>query len=145
MSVILSDTALDPWAEVGRHQAAAGFAGSGFGATAVFVGTMRDFNQDDEVSELFLEHYPGMTEAVLESICREALGRWPVLDILVAHRYGRLLPGDPIVVVAVWSAHRRAALEACREVLEALKSRAPFWKRETVAAGMRWVERNTVG
>jgi molybdopterin synthase catalytic subunit len=145
MGIILTGRALDPWVEIQRHQAASDSCAGAFGATTAFVGTMRDFNDGAEVGELFLEHYPGMTEAVLETIRGEALRRWPVLDILVVHRYGSLLPGEPIVVVAVWSAHRAAAFAACRDVLEALKSRAPFWKRETSGAAVRWVEHNTAG
>nr|WP_231940954.1 molybdenum cofactor biosynthesis protein MoaE [Acidihalobacter aeolianus] len=116
------------------------------GATAVFVGSMRDFNVGDDVSEMFLEHYPGMTERELGLIVAEAEARWPLLDCLVVHRVGRLLPGEPIVLTAAWSAHRAAAFEACRHLMEALKHRAPFWKRETLADGSsRWVEQNTPG
>nr|WP_145930895.1 molybdenum cofactor biosynthesis protein MoaE [Acidihalobacter prosperus] len=116
------------------------------GATAAFVGTMRDFNVGDGVSELFLEHYPGMTERELGLIVGEAEVRWPLVDTLVIHRVGRLLPGEPIVLTAAWSAHRAAAFEACRHLMEALKQRAPFWKRETLGDGRsRWVEQNTPG
>ena len=106
---------------------------------------MRDFNEGDEVQGMFLEHYPGMTEKALQAIAEQASERWALLDVLIVHRVGELLPGEPIVLVAVWSAHRKAAFEACREVMETLKSCAPFWKREQLAEGQRWVEKNTTG
>jgi molybdopterin synthase catalytic subunit len=97
------------------------------------------------VQGLFLEHYPGMTEACLENISREAARRWNLIDVLIVHRVGELRPGEPIVLVAVWSAHRKAAFEASRYVMEELKSRAPLWKKEQLAGGSRWVEKNTPG
>ena len=81
----------------------------------------------------------------LERIASEAKSRWPLLDMLIAHRIGRLTPGDPIVVIAVWSAHRAAAFDACRYIMEDLKSRAPFWKKEEISGASRWVEKNTSG
>ena len=116
-----------------------------YGATASFVGTMRESNEGDRVRAMVLEHYPGMTERQIERNLAEAAERWPLLDALVLHRVGRLEPGDPIVLVAVWSAHRAAAFEACRFIMEALKSSAPFWKKEALDEGERWVERNTAG
>ena len=87
-----------------------------------------------------LEHYPGMTERQLAAIEAEARERWPLLDVLVIHRYGRMLPGEPIVLVATASAHRAAALEACAFLIDWLKTRAPFWKLEESGQGERWVE-----
>lgn len=116
-----------------------------YGASAVFVGSMRDFNEGDEVTGMTLEHYPGMTEKELGRIVDEARGRWELLDELILHRVGLLRPNDPIVLVAVWSAHRKDAFEACRHIMEALKSRAPFWKKEQLDEGSRWVEKNTDG
>ncbi len=116
-----------------------------FGATAVFVGTMREFNEGDPVRAMTLEHYPGMTERHLESIVHMAFERWDLQDALLLHRVGDLHPGDPIVLVAVWSAHRRDAYEANRWIMEDLKSRAPFWKREELEQGHRWVASNTPG
>jgi len=141
--VEIREQAFDPWRELAGREAAAGPAAGSFGATAVFVGTMRDFNEGDAVAGLTLEHYPGMTEKHLERICREARERWPLEDCLVIHRVGALQPGEPIVLIAVWSAHRGAAFEACRFLIEDLKSRAPFWKKEATPGGERWVERNT--
>ncbi len=117
-----------------------------FGATANFVGTMRNYNEGDSVTGMALEHYPGMTEKELDAIIDDAKKQWDILDALIVHRVGQMHPGDPIVLTAVWSAHRGAAFEACRFLMEALKSRAPFWKKETLADGKhRWVERNTSG
>jgi len=114
-----------------------------YGATAIFVGSMRDFNENQDVTAMTLEHYPGMTENSLQAICDEVKQKWPVLDSLIAHRVGDIQPNDPIVLVAVWSAHRAAAYDANRFIMEALKSRAPFWKKETTAKGAKWVDKNT--
>ena len=117
-----------------------------YGATSVFVGTMRDFNQDDDVQGMSLEHYPGMTEQQLGKIVAEAEAQWQILDTLVVHRVGNILPEQPIVLVAVWSSHRGDAFDASRFIMEALKSRAPFWKKEWLVNGQqRWVEKNTDG
>ena len=113
------------------------------GANAVFVGTMRDFNENDQVSRMLLEHYPGMTEKVLQEICDQAAADWPLEAVLVVHRVGQILPGEAIVLVSVWTAHRAEAFAACRYIIEALKSRAPFWKKETLPGGERWVQKNT--
>ncbi len=114
------------------------------GAIASFVGIVRDLNDvgGDEavVGALTLEHYPGMTERSLEAICVEAATRWSLVDTVVVHRHGRLLPTDPIVFVATSSSHRADAFDACRFVMDYLKTEAPFWKKEATAAGDRWVE-----
>ena len=144
MSVELRAEPFDPWRELPAWQARALAPGS-HGATAAFVGTMRDFNDDDAVTSMFLEHYPGMTERALEAIVTEQVTAEGLLGALVIHRVGTITPGEPIVLVAVWSAHRREAFTACRAIMEALKSKAPFWKREERASGSRWVERNTPG
>ena len=109
------------------------------------MGTMRDFNEGDEVQAMVLEHYPGMTEQQLEDMRSEAVSKHGLEDALVVHRVGIVHPGDDIVLVAAFSAHRKEALAACREMMETLKSTAPFWKKETLAEGERWVERNTPG
>ncbi len=113
---------------------------TGVGAVASFVGTVRDLNDGDAVSSLILEHYPGMTERSIEAILDEAEGRWPLLGTRVVHRIGPLLPADQIVLVAVSSAHREASLAACAFIMDYLKSKAPFWKREATQQGDRWVD-----
>ena len=111
------------------------------GAIVTFVGKVRDFNQGEEVKGLSLEHYPGMTEKALADIVTEARGRWPLQECTLIHRIGDLLLGDQIVLVAVSSAHRDAAFEACHFIMDFLKTRAPFWKKELTAEGVqRWVE-----
>lgn len=144
MAVELREQPFDPWREVADHQAAHRRAGE-FGATAVFVGTMRDFTGDRDVNGMFLEHYPGMTERELDRIVKDCTETRAVIDTLVLHRVGTIEPGDPIVLVVAWSAHRAEAFSVCRDVMEALKSRAPFWKREQTDEGDRWVEENTPG
>jgi len=144
MRVEVRERGFDPWSELTDHQQGVGFAGQ-FGATAVFVGTMRDMNEGDAVRSMTLEHYPGMTERHLDGLARGAAERWDLLDALILHRVGVVRPSDPIVLVAVWSTHRAAAFDACRHIMEELKSRAPFWKKESLERGERWVEHNTPG
>ena len=115
------------------------------GGIAVFVGQMRDFKGPDRatgeaVSAMTLEHYPGMTEKAIGEIVAQARARWQVIDALVIHRVGTLRPADPIVLVAVASAHRGDAFAACEFIMDYLKTRAPFWKKEQSDAGPRWVE-----
>ena len=110
------------------------------GAVATFIGTVRDINESDAVSTLTLEHYPGMTESSLNDILRQAHDRWPLLNARVIHRIGTLHPADEIVWVGVTSAHREAALAACGFIMDFLKSKAPFWKKEVIPQGSRWVE-----
>ena len=143
MAVELRSSAFDPCAELRRYQDNMAERHGKFGATLCFIGTMRDFNEGDAVQAMTLEHYPGMTEKHLQAISDEAKHRWDILDTLIVHRVGQIEPNDPIVLVAVWSAHRAAAFEAGRYLIEELKSRAPFWKKERLAEGTRWVEHNT--
>ena len=110
------------------------------GALASFVGLVRDMNDGAGVSEMTLEHYPGMTEKALEAIVAEAKGRWDIYNALVIHRVGPLKPCDQIVLVAVTSAHRGEAFAACEFIMDYLKTRAPFWKREATPDGARWVD-----
>ena len=142
MLIEIKDSAFEPYQRLLDYQADAGFDGK-FGATSVFVGSMREFNQGDDVEAMLLEHYPGMTEKYLNKISEEAAQKWDILDSLIVHRVGEMLPNDPIVLVAVWSAHRAAAFDASRYLMEELKSRAPFWKKESLAENERWVEKNT--
>ena len=111
------------------------------GGIATFLGLVRDRHGDEPVRAMTLEHYPGMTERKLAELEAEARARWPLLDCLVVHRYGRLTPGEPIVLVATASAHRQAALESCAFLIDWLKTGAPFWKLEETGDGeARWVE-----
>jgi molybdopterin synthase catalytic subunit len=109
------------------------------GAIASFIGLARDINDGLHVSALTLEHYPGMTERALERIIVEARSRWDILDARIVHRVGTLAPLDPIVLVAVASMHRHEAFDACRFIMDYLKTEAPFWKKEVTAQGARWV------
>ena len=110
------------------------------GAVVAFVGTVRDMNDGAGVSEMELEHYPGMTEKALEDIVAEAGSRWNIFDALVIHRVGPLKPLDQIVLVAVTSAHRGEAFDACEFIMDYLKTQAPFWKKEQTPQGARWVD-----
>jgi molybdopterin synthase catalytic subunit len=110
------------------------------GGLASFVGLVRDLADQGAVSSMTLEHYPGMTEKRLAEIEAEARSRWPLEDVLMIHRYGRLEPGDRIVLVATTSPHRQAALESCAFLIDWLKTKAPFWKLEEGAKGAAWVE-----
>lgn len=110
------------------------------GAVASFIGLVRDTNDGRAIRAMTLEHYPGMTEKALAEICREAHARWDVLETLVIHRVGPLQPGDRIVLVGVSSAHRGDAFHACEFIMDYLKTRAPFWKKETTPEGDKWVD-----
>jgi len=110
------------------------------GAIACFVGVVRDLNDGESIASMTLEHYPGMTERALEEIVAQAKSRWELTDVVVIHRVGALRPTDPIVLVAVTSAHRGDAFAACEFVMDYLKTDAPFWKKEATPAGERWVE-----
>ena len=110
------------------------------GAIASFVGLARDMNEGSGVQAMTLEHYPGMTEKALTRLVEEARSRWTLLDVTLIHRVGRLLPGDPIVLVVVASSHRGEAFAACEFIMDALKTRAPFWKKEETPDGERWVD-----
>jgi molybdopterin synthase catalytic subunit len=110
------------------------------GAVASFVGVVRDLNEGDRVGRMTLEHYPGMTEKAIESIVAEAHSRWDIIDVTVIHRVGELAPTDQIVLVVVASGHRGEAFAACEFIMDYLKTRAPFWKKEETPGGARWVE-----
>ena len=126
--------------DVGRELEALTRGRIDVGAVASFVGLVRDVNDGHAISGMTLEHYPGMTEKALEDICREAHGRWKLIDTLVIHRVGPLAPGARIVLVGVSSGHRGEAFAACEFIMDYLKTRAPFWKREATPQGERWVE-----
>ena len=110
------------------------------GAVVSFIGQVRDYNEGDTVSQLSLEHYPGMTEKALAAIVAQAQSRWDIFDTLIIHRVGTLQPLDQIVLVAVSGAHRGEAFKACEFIMDALKTEAPFWKKEVTASGERWLE-----
>jgi len=145
MATEILETAFDPWQRIQQHQQQSALAAQ-FGATATFIGSMRDFNEDSDVSAMTLEHYPAMTQRYLNKLELQAKQQWPaLLDCLIIHRVGEIKPADPIVLIACWSAHRRAALDATSWLIEELKHQAPFWKKETRPNGETWVECNTSG
>jgi molybdopterin synthase catalytic subunit len=126
--------------DVGAELARLTDGNNAVGGLCSFVGLVRDMAGDAEISAMTLEHYPGMTEKALAEIEAEALERWPLQATLVIHRYGRLEPGDRIVLVAAASAHREAAFEACHFLIDWLKTKAPFWKLEDTPEGGKWVD-----
>lgn len=136
MKILVSDADFDPGAEINALHANQPKAG----AVASFVGLVRDINHGDSVNTLTLEHYPAMTTLSLRGIVDEAMQRWRLLDVTVIHRVGKLLPLDRIVFVGVASMHRGEAFAACEFIMDYLKTRAPFWKKEGTAQGERWVE-----
>jgi len=144
VSAHISLQVFDPWQAIAQHQQQSALDKQ-FGATASFIGTMRDFNDHADVSQMTLEHYPEMTQHYLNKLECQAQQKWDLLDSLIVHRVGIINPADPIVLIACWSAHRRAALDACGWLIEELKHNAPFWKKESGQHGDRWVEKNTDG
>jgi len=145
-SINVTESPFDPWEYQQSYQTKSMSGKTNYGAMASFIGTMRDFNEGDSVSSMVLEHYPAMTTKQLNQIVDEACDKWPIQNTLIVHRVGEILPAEPIVLVAVWSAHRAASFDACRFLMEALKHRAPFWKKENLVEGSaRWVEKNTAG
>ncbi len=144
MKIAIHEQPFDPYAEITRYQQHA-LAPGHYGATASFVGTMRDFNDGKPVHGMTLEYYPGMTEKHIERICVQAATQWSVIDCLVIHRAGQIQINDAIVVIAVWAGHRGDALDACKFIIEDLKSKAPFWKKELRDEGEAWVQGNTSG
>ncbi|MEW6415156.1 MAG: molybdopterin synthase catalytic subunit MoaE [Pseudomonadota bacterium] len=136
MKIVVQSESFDLGAEVDAMRAGR----TDIGAIASFVGLARDMNDGSGVTAMTLEHYPGMTEKALSKLVDDANARWALLDVTVIHRIGRLLPGDPIVLVAVASAHRGEAFAACEFIMDFLKTQAPFWKKEETPEGARWVE-----
>jgi molybdopterin synthase catalytic subunit len=126
--------------DVGAEIAALRRGNPKVGAVASFVGVVRDLNDGDSVGRMTLEHYPGMTEKAIEVIVAEARSRWDIIDATVVHRVGDLKPTDQIVLVVVAGGHRGAAFAACEFIMDYLKTRAPFWKKEETPGGARWVE-----
>lgn len=132
----VQEKAFDPGQELAEFRATHGTSG----ATALFIGTVRELSEGTSIHVMTLEHYPGMTEKALAEIEAEALQRWPLSASLIIHRFGRLLPGDDIVLVITASAHREAAFAACAFLMDWLKTKAPFWKLEESEGKSRWVE-----
>ncbi|HEY8605545.1 MAG TPA: molybdenum cofactor biosynthesis protein MoaE [Noviherbaspirillum sp.] len=126
--------------DLGREVTALRAGRPAVGAVAAFVGTVRDMNDGASVRTMELEHYPGMTEQALEEIAAEARRRWPIIDALVIHRVGPLQPMDQIVLVATVAGHRGDAFAACEFIMDYLKTKAPFWKKEHGPDGARWVD-----
>jgi molybdopterin synthase catalytic subunit len=141
MKVEISTKQFNPWACLQEYESTTLEHGK-YGASANFVGTMRDYNQGDTVQKMYLEHYPGMTEKYLLKISETAMQRCDILDTLIIHRVGEIQISDTIVLVAAWAGHRAPAFEACRFLIEELKHNAPFWKQETLTDKMRWVQSN---
>jgi molybdopterin synthase catalytic subunit len=136
ISIAVQETDFD----VGAECAALREGDARVGALASFVGLVRDRNDGAGVSEMTLEHYPGMTEKALQKIAEQALERWDIYRVRVIHRVGTLKPTDQIVFVAVTSAHRGESFAACEFIMDFLKTQAPFWKREVTPQGARWVD-----
>jgi molybdopterin synthase catalytic subunit len=126
--------------DLGAELAALSAGRTDIGAVASFTGLVRDHAGEQAVGAMTLEHYPGMTEKKLAEIEAEACARWPLQACLIVHRYGRMLPGEPIVLVATASQHRAAALDACAFLIDWLKTEAPFWKLEETSGTAQWVE-----
>lgn len=146
MNIEITEQSIDPWQRVRDYETGHPELHGKHGASVVFLGRMRDFNDDVSVSSMQLEHYPGMTEKFLGDIASQAMQQWEIMDVLIVHRIGEINPAQTIVLVVVWAAHRAHAYEANQFIMEALKSRAPFWKKEALASGKsRWVEKNTPG
>lgn len=142
MNVVITTEPFNPWTYLQNHEQTFILNHNKIGATATFVGTVRDLNQDAKIHSLFLEHYPGMTEKYLYSLSEPAHQQWDIVESLIVHRVGTLYPGETIVLIAVWATHRQPALAACQFLLEALKAKAPFWKRERlVGKEHRWVSK----
>ena len=140
MYIEIINEEFDPWQKLVEYKRAQLKDKTNIGACSVFLGTMRDINSGDEIKSMELQHYPEMTESYLEKIVENATKKFKTIDSIVFHRVGLVSPSDPIVLVATWSEHRQDAFDATREIMESLKSEAPFWKKESTDKGFRWVE-----
>ncbi|MDP7600700.1 MAG: molybdenum cofactor biosynthesis protein MoaE [Rhodospirillales bacterium] len=136
MTIRVQAEDFDAGAEIARISAVS----TNVGGVCSFLGLVRDSGENSAITAMTLEHYPGMTEKQLAKIEAEARERWPLDDSLIIHRYGRLEPGEQIVLVVTASAHRKAAFEACEFLIDWLKTKAPFWKSEETPDGTTWVE-----
>ena len=140
MKIELINEKFDPWEKLVDYKKNQLQNSSKIGATSIFLGTMRDYNDDGEVVSMDLEHYPNMTEKYLKKIAEDVLKKFEIIDCLILHRIGFIQPTDFIVLIATWSEHRNAAFNATRDIMESLKSEAPFWKKESSDHGFKWVE-----
>lgn len=142
MHIKICPEAFNPWSEVADYPARSQMKPGSYGACSVFVGFMRDFNLGDKVRCMELEHYHGMTETLLTDHAEKVTRQYDLAELLVMHRVGMIYPQDPIVLVATWSAHRAEAFDGCRDMMEYLKARATFWKRESLkdSEDQRWVD-----
>ena len=146
MTIKICSSLFEPYRELQSYENDSTLNFGTVGAASIFIGTMRDFNEGSNVIGMTLEHYPGMTEKQLANIVIDAQKQWQLIDTLIIHRVGDLLPNEAIVLVAVWSSHRGDAFDASRFIMEALKSKAPFWKKERLnQSNERWVTHNTDG
>ncbi len=142
----IESSEFDPFQKVQEYQKSQSALAGKYGATNLFIGTMRDFNEGDKVKGMTLEHYPGMTEKQLALVITEAEEQWAILDSMVIHRVGDVYPDDVLVLVAIWSVHRGDAFDASRYIMEQLKSNVPFWKKEILLDdNSRWVKKNSAG
>jgi len=143
MYIEIINEEFDPWQKLVEYKRSQLKDKTNIGACSVFLGTMRDINSVDTIKSMELQHYPDMTESYLEKIVDSSTKKFKVIDSIVLHRVGLVTPSDPIVLVATWSEHRDEAFEATRQIMESLKSEAPFWKKESTDKGFRWVEPET--
>ena len=140
MHIEIINEEFDPWQKLVDYKKSQLSEKNNIGACSVFLGTMRDINSGDTIKSMELQHYPDMTEKYLEKIVESATNKFKIIDSIIFHRVGLVNPSDPIVLVASWSEHRENAFEATRQIMESLKSEAPFWKKESTDKGFRWVE-----
>ena len=140
MKIEIITEQFDPWEELVDYKKNQLQNNPKIGASSIFLGMMRDFNDDENIESMELEYYPDMTEKYLTKIVSDAIKKFKIMDGLVIHRVGLLIPTDPIVLVATWSEHRENAFKATREIMESLKSEAPFWKKESTNKGFKWVK-----
>jgi len=143
MKIEIKTSPFEPWAELADYESK--HIDHKIGACSSFVGNMRDFNEGNAVNSMTLEYYPGMTEKQLETIIQNQISQHQLKDGLIIHRVGEISPGESIVLVATWSSHRKQAFDACRAIMEELKHRAPFWKKEQTDQGQHWVTKNSQG
>ena len=140
MHIEIINEEFDPWQKLVDYKRSQLTDKNNIGACSIFLGTMRDINSGDTIKSMELQHYPDMTEKYLEKIVESATNKFKIIDSIIFHRVGLVNPSDPIVLVASWSEHRENAFEATRQIMESLKSEAPFWKKESTDKGFRWVE-----